>query len=200
MRSFQIMPDDRRSSGFSSSCPPAIDNDSRAPPLPTPSTTTQDDSQVLPGLSSRSPPLDSYDTTGHSSSSSSPPCLSRFPSERSAEDSNSAVRDTLNRQEQVSPTAVREPTTAPRPTDTGRPDRSLPPFVPISTPNFHWGNLNAEDFSHVITCAYAEIVHWRRNVFMVPSGKAGKRFVQERDFFLLTQTLQQWKASQSKLR
>ena len=49
----------------------------------------------------------------------------------------------------------------------------------ISTPNFHWGNLNAEDFSLVIYCAYAEIVHWRRNVFMVPSGKAGKRFVQE---------------------
>ena len=115
----------------------------------------------------------------HSSSSSSPPCLSRFPSKRSAENSNSAVRDTLNHQEQVSPTAVREPTTAPRQTDTGRPDRSLPPFVPISTPNFHWGNLNAEDFSHVITCASAEIVHWRRNVFMVPSGKAGKRFVQE---------------------
>ena len=31
----------------------------------------------------------------------------------------------------------------------------------------------------MITSAYAEIAHWRRNVFLVPSGKAGKDFVKE---------------------
>ena len=36
-----------------------------------------------------------------------------------------------------------------------------------------------EDFSHSITCAYDEIVTWKRNIFRVPSGAIGKKFVSE---------------------
>ena len=57
--------------------------------------------------------------------------------------------------------------------------RDLPPFSPVIKPDFQWGNLTGEDFSHVVRSAYSEIVHWRRNVFMVPSGKVGKEFVRE---------------------
>ncbi len=32
---------------------------------------------------------------------------------------------------------------------------------------------------HIINSAYEEVILWRRNVFRVPSGKAGKEFVQE---------------------
>ena len=43
----------------------------------------------------------------------------------------------------------------------------LPPFQPASEPSF------------VIDACYKEVVHWRRNYFMIPSGKAGKDFVTE---------------------
>ena len=39
--------------------------------------------------------------------------------------------------------------------------------------------MTGEDFSHSITCAYDEIVTWKRNIFGVPSGAIGKRFVSE---------------------
>jgi hypothetical protein len=31
----------------------------------------------------------------------------------------------------------------------------------------------------MINDAYEEIVHWKRNVFLVPSGRVGKSFIQE---------------------
>ena len=34
-------------------------------------------------------------------------------------------------------------------------------------------------FVRSITNAYNEVVHWRRNIFKVPSGRAGKSFVRE---------------------
>ena len=37
--------------------------------------------------------------------------------------------------------------------------------------------MDAESFSHSITSAYAETVHWHRHLFLVPSGKAGTFFV-----------------------
>ena len=55
----------------------------------------------------------------------------------------------------------------------------LPPFAPISTPNFRWGDVDGETFACSINRSYEVIVHWRRNLFKVPSGKAGKAFVRE---------------------
>ena len=61
------------------------------------------------------------------------------------------------------------------------PDREpqcLPPFRPLTKPNFVWSDtMDAESFSHAITSAYAETVHWHRNLFLVPSGKAGTSFI-----------------------
>ena len=59
------------------------------------------------------------------------------------------------------------------------PPADLPTFNPISAPNFRWGKLNGEAFARSIDHSYKEIVHWRRNLFKIPSGKAGKAFVQE---------------------
>ena len=39
--------------------------------------------------------------------------------------------------------------------------------------------MNGEDFIQAVTAAYEEIIHWRRNLFLTPSGKAGKLFVSE---------------------
>ena len=55
----------------------------------------------------------------------------------------------------------------------------LPPFVPISTPNFCWRDVDGETFTRSINRCYEMIVHWRGNLFKVPSGRTGKAFVQE---------------------
>ena len=59
---------------------------------------------------------------------------------------------------------------------------SLPPLpapAPMANPAFAWGSLSAENFIKSVSSAYAEVVHWRRNTFPVPSGNAGKKFVNE---------------------
>ena len=54
---------------------------------------------------------------------------------------------------------------------------TLPPFSPITEPQFVWSeSIDGEKF-HAVTCAYAEAIHWRRNLSSVPSGKAGTAFV-----------------------
>jgi len=39
--------------------------------------------------------------------------------------------------------------------------------------------MDGESFSHAVTSAYYETVHWRHNLFLVPSGKVGSSFVVE---------------------
>ena len=53
------------------------------------------------------------------------------------------------------------------------------PYQSSSQPAFTWGQLDGQDFTQAISAAYAEVVHWHRNLFLVPSGKAGKDFVTE---------------------
>ena len=56
---------------------------------------------------------------------------------------------------------------------------SLPEYAPMSTPMFTWGKLSGLAFAKYLDAIYAEVVHWRRNCFTVPFGKAGKDFVRE---------------------
>ena len=57
---------------------------------------------------------------------------------------------------------------------------AFPVFQPVSDPsNFTWGDLDGKTFCDLIAAAYSEVVHWRRNLFLVPSGRAGKAFVTE---------------------
>ena len=56
----------------------------------------------------------------------------------------------------------------------------LPAFNEMtSSLNFTWGKVDGKTFCRTIEAAYGEAVHWRRNVFSVPSGKVGKSFVAE---------------------
>ena len=62
------------------------------------------------------------------------------------------------------------------------PSLSVPPlplFTPMNEPNFSWGELDARLVIRRIQTAYEKVVHWRRNVFLVPSGKVGRSFVDE---------------------
>ena len=56
----------------------------------------------------------------------------------------------------------------------------LPPFNQMTPVSFTWGeSMSGEDFIHAVTSAYAEVVHWHHNLFLLPSGRAGKRFTSE---------------------
>ena len=59
------------------------------------------------------------------------------------------------------------------------PSPALPAFECLPQPNFVWGEVEGGKFSTVINEAYEDITDWRRNLFKVPSGKAGKAFVTE---------------------
>ena len=72
------------------------------------------------------------------------------------------------------------PTTDPQqPWNGEAPDLELPTFPTTSTPVFTWGVHSAADFNHALEATYSEVVHWRKNSFSVPTGKAGKEFVRE---------------------
>ena len=53
---------------------------------------------------------------------------------------------------------------------------TLPPYPQIHEPSFTWGNVDGATLTHAITCCYNEVVHWKRNLFNVPSGKAVNSF------------------------
>ena len=53
----------------------------------------------------------------------------------------------------------------------------LPRFMAISAPNFYWGEKDGEPLTPIIDEIYDEVVHWRRNLFKIPSGNDGTSFV-----------------------
>lgn len=63
--------------------------------------------------------------------------------------------------------------------DHGTQHVSLPDFIQIQEPNFTWGMTDGCAFVKVVDDAYAQVAHWRRNLFLIPSGKAGKEFIRE---------------------
>ena len=56
---------------------------------------------------------------------------------------------------------------------------SLPLYPQSWEPCFAWGNCEGAMFQDAIVDVYKIAVHWRRNIFRVPSGKAGKLVVRE---------------------
>ena len=40
--------------------------------------------------------------------------------------------------------------------------------------NFYWNNLDGALFCSQIRACYDEVAHWKRNLFQIPFGKAGK--------------------------
>ena len=55
----------------------------------------------------------------------------------------------------------------------------FPDFTPISNSMFSWGDAVGSAFSSAVKAAYSEVVHWKRNIFMVPSGAQGEKFTNE---------------------
>ena len=82
----------------------------------------------------------------------------------------------LSSPEEVSP-RVSRPDAQAETDSSGIPDP--PKFIPPATPKFTWGDLDAETFIQRVDHAYSLVVHWKRNIFSVPSGKVGTSFVSE---------------------
>ena len=62
---------------------------------------------------------------------------------------------------------------------------NLPEFEPIDPdPESCFNNMEGTEFRDVIDNAYEEIIKWRKNLFKLPSGKAGKCFVKELTYWL----------------
>ena len=55
----------------------------------------------------------------------------------------------------------------------------LPRFAPMQPTAFQLDAIEGESFIQAIRKCYEEIVYWKKNLFKVPSGKAGKSFVRE---------------------
>ena len=53
--------------------------------------------------------------------------------------------------------------------------------------NFKWGDVDGKDFINRVDEVYEKIVFWRKNLFLLPSGKAGKEFISE-----MTRLLNSW--------
>ena len=47
-----------------------------------------------------------------------------------------------------------------------------------------WGNISHQRFCEERNDIYNEVVHFRRNIFNLPSGRAGKHFIEELTFWL----------------
>ena len=56
----------------------------------------------------------------------------------------------------------------------------LPPFTSASNSTFAWGPVDGKEFSRRVDTVYEIVVFWRRNLFVLPSGAAGKRFIGEK--------------------
>ena len=51
-------------------------------------------------------------------------------------------------------------------TDTLVETRTLPSFEPVPSITSSWGDISGEKFSKAIDDAYAEVVHWKHNIFL----------------------------------
>ena len=50
-----------------------------------------------------------------------------------------------------------------------------------------WGSHTKDDIFQIINATYEEVVFWRKNLFMLPSGQAGKSFIKE-----MTKMIEMW--------
>ena len=63
----------------------------------------------------------------------------------------------------------------------GMGEPTLPPIAPACSPDsaYMWRSLDGPTMCNKVIACYSEVIHWKRNVFRIPSGKAGKAFVSE---------------------
>ncbi|KAK2563765.1 hypothetical protein P5673_012766 [Acropora cervicornis] len=70
--------------------------------------------------------------------------------------------------------------------DASKNQPNLPDFdiFPSEIKEKKWGNISYQSLSNDINNIYDEIVHFRKNIFNILSGRAGKMFIDELTFWL----------------
>ena len=61
-------------------------------------------------------------------------------------------------------------------------EMQLPPKPPdpsLCKNHYRWGNYDSDLFENNLNIVYEKIVYWRKNLFLLPSGKYGKAFINE---------------------
>ena len=53
--------------------------------------------------------------------------------------------------------------------------------------NFKWNQVEGEKFFNDLNTVYDKIVYWKKNLFILPSGRGGKQYVKE-----LTRIINSW--------
>ena len=76
-------------------------------------------------------------------------------------------------------TNLLKPNQSPPPSTRAASPPTLPDYPVVTQQPFTWGNLTGPEFTNLLDTIYEEVVHWRRNCFSVPLGKAGREFVSE---------------------
>ncbi len=54
-----------------------------------------------------------------------------------------------------------------------------PDLVLSSIEQAEWGVLKGSEITEVVTDIYSKIIKWKKNMFKVPTGKAGQDFIEE---------------------
>ena len=54
-----------------------------------------------------------------------------------------------------------------------------PPDPSLCKNHYRWGNYDSDLFENNLNIVYEKIVYWRKNLFLLPSGKYGKAFINE---------------------
>ena len=68
---------------------------------------------------------------------------------------------------------------AKQPVSTSPSEQADLPLVVIEEEKFYWNERKGSDFLRDLDTAYEQIVYWRQNLFLLPIGKAGKKFIRE---------------------
>ena len=63
----------------------------------------------------------------------------------------------------------------------------IPPLNNNKVTHYTWGRYPVIEFEENVTFIYEQIVYWKKNLFFLPTGKAGKLFIDE-----LTKLLNAW--------
>ena len=79
----------------------------------------------------------------------------------------------------VPQTATNDPSSSVQPRTTISTSVPLPDFSTVLHQPFTWGHRSGTDFAKALDKVYGEVVHWKRNCFTVPNGRAGRDFVSE---------------------
>ena len=55
----------------------------------------------------------------------------------------------------------------------------IPPLNNNEVTHYNWGRYRDIEFKENVTFIYEKIVYWKKNLFLLPTGKAGKLFIDE---------------------